>query len=284
MAEKEQLILDLRRIAENNYELSAGEEPRTYISRMFKYIGDPDPELRDDLIYSTFYMWIGEKEFFSEAEQKDMLDTLISENYLLYRFGNMGDETVFTRTFSILVIVLILARHRKKSFLSMDSFLKVKNTLIRYYQEERDLRGYIEDYGWAHGAAHGADAMDELAQCEESDEVILQEVLGAMQKVLYNEKFLLSNEEDERMARVVYRMIKTNRISREMITQWIEGLSQCCEWERTRSQYIARVNTKNFVRCLYFKLLHNEIPGYYPDILCRVEAMLNRFFEVDKCI
>jgi hypothetical protein len=25
---------------------------------MLQYIGDPEPELRDDLIYSTFYHWI----------------------------------------------------------------------------------------------------------------------------------------------------------------------------------------------------------------------------------
>ncbi|WP_245850681.1 DUF2785 domain-containing protein [Paenibacillus herberti] len=39
---------------------------------------------------------------------------------------------------------------------------------------------------WAHGAAHGADALDEIVQCEECTAEIHKEVLSAIQKVLFN--------------------------------------------------------------------------------------------------
>ena len=52
--EKQQLILDLRRIRDNDYNLIEGEIVSDYLDLMLKYIGDHDAELRDDLIYLTF--------------------------------------------------------------------------------------------------------------------------------------------------------------------------------------------------------------------------------------
>ncbi len=282
MPEREKLLLDLRRIAENGYNLPDGESVHEYVDMMLLYIGDADPELRDDLIYSTFCEWICEKEYFSDEDLKYILNILIDENHLFYCIGNDGDNTVFTRTFSALVIVLILMQHRKIPFLSYDMFIQVKNAIINFYGREGDLRGYIEKYGWAHAAAHGADALNELIQCQESNTEIFCEILDAIKKVLYNTKYLFCNEEDERIARVVYRMIKKNSVDYQSFSSWFEELTQCCDWERTREQYIERVNTKNFVRSLYFKLVHNKD---FPDIsstLINIEKKLNRSLQIDK--
>lgn len=281
--EKEQLVLDLRRIEGNSYNASR-EEVVQYTDIMLRHIGDTDPELRDDLIYNTFSEWICEKEYFCEKELLNILSILTDENHLFRGIGNDGDETVFTRTFSILAVVLILIQHRKKAFLTDEMFIRVKNSIIRYYQEERDLRGYVDGNGWAHGAAHGADALDELVQCEESGEGIFNEILESIKKILYNGKYLFHNEEDERIARVVYRMIKGKPAAARLLNDWFDGLSQCCGWEKTRKQYIARVNTKNFVRCLYFKLVHNKVEPNIADRLLEVEAKLNRFLQFDKDI
>lgn len=284
MSQKEQLLSDLRRIAENRYDLYSGESVSQYVDKMLQNIGDTDPELRDDLIYNTFCEWICEKEYFSGQDLRHILGILMDENHLFYKIGNDGDETVFTRTFSILVMVLIISQHRGKHFLDYNGLIQVKNAIIKYYGEEKDFRGYIDEYGWAHGAAHGADALDELVQCEESNEEIFREILDSMKKVLYNEKYLLCNEEDERMARVVYRMVKRNSLAYRTINHWIDGLNQCCAWERTRKQYVARVNTKNFVRCLYFKLVHNQVAPDIRNTLLNIEGSLNRFLQVDKDI
>lgn len=284
MLEKEQLLLDLKKIRENKYNLDEGESIFAYTDLMLKYIGDTNSELRDDLICTTFYEWICEKEYFSQEELRHMLIILMDENHLFYHIGNDGDNTVFTRTFSILVVTLILYQHRKKSILTYDMFVKVKNNLIRYYQEEKDFRGYIDEYGWAHGAAHGADAMDELIQCKESDDTIYQEILQAIKRVLYNGKYIFYNEEDERITLLVYRIIKKNLIPYQLINNWIEELSCCCDWERTRRQYVVRVNTKNFVRCLYFRLMHNQTSNDISNTLFNVEGRLNRFLMADQDI
>lgn len=277
--EREQLILDLCRIRDNKYELAEGESTSKYIDLMLKYIGDTDPELRDNLIYETFCEWIHEKNYFNEKELKEILSRVIDQEHLFYHIGNYEDNTVFTRTFSVLLVDLILNQHRSRDFLNNEEFIKIKNDLIRYYQQEKDLRGYTDEYGWAHGVAHGADALGELVQCKESDEDICKEVLDSFQGVLYNEKYIFFNEEDERISQVVYTIIKKNLLPYESISNWIDGLASCCDWERTRNQYIARVNTKNFVRCLYLKLMHYERAAEICNALFRVEGKLNRFLQ-----
>lgn len=279
---REQLIIDLRKIRENQYRVAEGQNPWEYILSMLNHIGDIDPELRDDLIYNTFCEWIDVKEFFNEDQIRYILSTLMDKEHLFYQIGSDGNDSVFTRTFSVLVVVLILNRHRKKAFLSVDEFTDIKNKLIEYYTSEIDLRGYIQKMEWAHAAAHGADVMDELVQCHECNEDMIKEILNAFKKIMYNRKYIFHNEEDERISRVVFRIIKGNLLSKQAIIKWLEELSECTKWQSDRMQYVARVNTKNFIRCLYFKIMHYDSTLDIINTIFNVEERLNRFLKIDK--
>uniref|UniRef100_UPI00403F226B DUF2785 domain-containing protein n=1 Tax=Paenibacillus sp. FSL R10-2734 TaxID=2954691 RepID=UPI00403F226B len=274
---REQLIIDLQRIEENNYELRSGEQLRDYVKLMLEYIGDPQPVLRDDLIYSTFYKWINEKQWFSDAELRELLLILLDEQHLFYHIGSKEDQTVYTRTFSVLVVALILQRHREQAFLDNAVFTNVKESLIRYYEEEKDLRGFMDEEGWAHAAAHGADALDELVLCSESDAAVREEVLAVLQRMLYNDQYIFSDDEDERIATIVATIIDHNLLPQQSILDWIVSLEQCGGWPRSRGQYVARVNTKNFVRSLYFRLLPMKENLDTVTALLKVETNLNRF-------
>lgn len=280
--EREKLIGDLRRIADADYKLSNGEEAMGFARLMLQYIGDTDPYLRDKLIYSTFCQWVCEKQYFINEEINELIDVVLDEKHLFFYIGNEGDDTVFTRTFSVLLIDLFLYLNRNNGYLSMNKFMKVKDSLIRYYNEEKDLRGYLEVKGWAHAVAHGADAMCELVRSKESDESIRLEVLNSLQKVLSNGKYLLSNEEDERMTRIVFLLVAKELLPKESIYKWIEGLAKDISSQYSREQYIVRVNTKNFIRCLYFSLMHQENTKDITDLLFSTEEKLNTFIQIDK--
>jgi hypothetical protein len=276
---REQLIRDLQRIEENDYELRSGEQLRDYVKLMLEYIGDPQPKLRDDLIYSTFYKWINENQWFSDAELRELLWILLDEQHLFYRIGSTEDQAVFTRTFSVLVVALILQRHREQALIDNAEFTNVKEALIRYYEEEQDLRGFMQEEGWAHAAAHGADALDELVLCSESDAAIREEVLAVIQRMLYNEQYIFSDEEDERIATIVATMIDHHLLPQQSIVDWIRNLEQCGGWPRSRGQYVARVNTKNFVRSLYFRLLPIKNNPAMLEALLKAEMNLNEFTQ-----
>ncbi|OMC75121.1 hypothetical protein BK121_03700 [Paenibacillus odorifer] len=274
---REQLMIDLQRIEENDYELRSGEDIKDYVKLMLEHIGDPEPVLRDELIYSTFYKWINEKRWFNDAELRELLWILLDEQHLFYHIGNKEDLTVYTRTFSVLVVALILQRHREKVILDSSEFIKVKQGLIRYYEEERDLRGYMEKEGWAHAAAHGADALDELVLCSESDAAVREEVLAVIQKMLYNDQYIFRDEDDERIATIIVTIIDHHLLPQQSITDWILNLAQCGSWPRSHSQYVNRINTKNFLRSLYFRLLLTEKNMDIVDVLLKTEKNLNEF-------
>lgn len=180
-------------------------------------------------------------------------------------------------TFSVLVVVLILQRHIEQPFLDLSEFTHLKERLIGYYIEERDLRGYMTEGGWAHAAAHGADALEELVRCVESDEAVQLEVLAAIQGMLYNGRYVFSDDEDDRIASIVVTIIEHDLLSPSLIIHWFGQLEQCCDWPQSRSMYMICTNTKNFLRSLYFRLLHHNRGTELMDAIIKTEAKLNRF-------
>jgi len=270
-------MTDLQRIEKEQYQLREGEQLQDFLLLMLHYIGDPQPELRDDLICTTFYEWFHDENMLTETELHSLLAVLTDEQHLFYQIGSEGDPSVFTRAFSILPIALITERHRKQPFLDQAEFQHLRNSVLRYYKEEKDLRGYLPEGGWAHSVAHGADALDELVQCPESDAALQHEVLAAIQGKLHNGMQIFSEEEDERMVRIVDTIIDKSLLPQQEIANWISGLTHCADLPQSRGPRIARVNSKNFLRSLYFrrgKISRGEV---LDAAILAGEAKLNRF-------
>ncbi|MEK3795623.1 DUF2785 domain-containing protein [Paenibacillus sp. FSL R7-0204] len=273
-----ELIHKLHRLEEEQYILREGESIQDFTDLMLRHIGDPEPELREH-IYSTFYIWLKRDNKFTDGEMRHLLTVLMDDRHLFYRIGSEGDHSVLTRAFAVLPIALIMQRDRIQPFLTPKDFQHLKRSLLRYYQEEKDLRGYLAAEGWAHAAAHGADALEELIRYKESDIEVQHEVLMAITGMLHNGVRIFDEEEDERMANVVDTMISESLLPQQEIADWIHSLAQCTEWPDTRAQRVARVNGKNMVRSLYFRTLarHDWNHRRLTSAMLAAEAKLNRF-------
>lgn len=270
-------MIDLKRMEKEHYQLREGEQTQEFIALMLQYIGDPQPELRDELIYPTLYQWINEENRFTETELCTLLAILTDEQHLFYHIGSEGDQSVFTRTFSVLPIALIVRRHTKKPFLDHVEFQNLKHALLRYCKEEKDLRGYLHEDGWAHSAAHSADALVELIKCPESDAAVQLEVLAAIEGMLHNGIQIFSDEEDERIASIVDTMIEKSLLPQQEIADWIRGLTDCVDWPRSYVQIIARVNSKNFLRSLYFRAGQDSCGNIFTPVILAAETKMNKF-------
>lgn len=271
------LMLDLQRIEKDEYQLREGEQHLDFLPLLLQYIGDPQPELRDNLIYPMFYKWIKEENRFSEEELRSLLTVLTDENHLFYNIGREDDQSVFTRTFSALPITLIVQRHRQNPFFNQAEVEQLMHVMLRYFREEKDLRGYLSVGGWAHSASHGADVFVELVQCEESSNAMLLEVLVAISGMLHNDRLIFCDEDDERLVEIVDTMIEQELLPHHEITNWISGLAQCCNLPRSRSQMIARVNSKNFLRSLFFRRRQESRVNELNKVILSTEEKLNRF-------
>lgn len=271
------LKLDLQRIEKDEYQLREGELHQDFLPLLLQYIGDPEPELRDNLIYPMFYMWIKEENRFSEEELRSILTVLIDENHLFYKIGSEDDHSVFTRTFSALPIALIVQYHRQNPFFHQTEIEQLIHTMLRYYKEEKDLRGYLSVGGWAHGVSHGADVFVELVQCEECSVGMLREILVAISSMLHNDRHIFSDEDDERLVNIMDMMIEKRLLPIQEIANWISDLARCCNLPRSRNQVIARVNSKNFLRSLYFRRGQDSRGNNLNTVIHATEAKLNRF-------
>lgn len=154
----------LQKIATNEFSLPGDLLHTEIIASALDHIGSPDPVLRDELIYATLARWIMGAHLTS-AEITSLLDTILDEAHLGYRLGESNTDSVFTRSFSLLLLPPILIAHRERNFLPAEKILEVFSRVMEYLDKERDWRGYIPGKGWAHAAAHAADTLDDLVQC-----------------------------------------------------------------------------------------------------------------------
>lgn len=270
------LLADLRRIEDDEYQLRPGEQPADFLPALLAHIGDPAPELRDELVYPTFHAFV-EGDRLTEDELRRLLDTLLDDRHLFHGIGGAGDPTVFTRTFSMLVVALVLRRHQRRPFLTADGFTRVRDALLRYHCEERDLRGLVAEGGWAHAAAHGADALTELVRCPEADPATRHAVLDVLRGVLHNGTTIFAEEDDERIATVVDTLVEESLLPAREIAEWLGGLAACADQPRSRAQVVARTNTKNLLRGLHFR---RPRAGLLAAAILAAEARVNKFRAV----
>lgn len=278
--EKEQLKVDLKRIKDNEYNLREDEKVIDYLDLMLKYVGDTDPELRDVLIYNIFVNWIEEKEYFSNEELTNLLNRILSEDFIFYNIGCENDDSVLRRSFSILLVNPILCAHLDRDFLDKDMILKTKDCLIKYFDEEKDLRGYDSKKGWLHALAHAADGMHVLLNCKGITEDICKEVMFAIENRLCEGKEFLSAEEDERLTTIIYYDIMGDKLlTDEYICNWIEGLSKVLEIKDKITRFKARTNVKNIIRSLYFRMLHLENNEQISKAIIELEKKVNLYLD-----
>lgn len=278
--EKEQLKANLRRIKENEYNLGDGENINDYVNLMLKYIGDNNPEVRDELIYTTFVNWIEEKGYFTDEELKVLLNTILSEDFAFYNIGSENDDSVLRRSFSILLVNPILCVHLDKEFLGEEMILKTKDCLIKYLNEEKDLRGYDKEKGWLHAIAHVADGIHALINCKGITEDICKDIMGTIANKLLEGREVFNAEEDERLITIIYYdIISDNLLSNEYICNWIDGLSKVVEIKDKETRFRARTNVKNFIRSLYFRLLHLENNEEISKAIIDLEKKINLYLD-----
>lgn len=258
MLDEQTLKERLREIAGDNYKAPTRPELYPLVLAMGTYTGTLDPELRDDLIYMTMTTWI-ERDVFEPKDLNEILMVSLNEQHLFYGLGEKDTDSVFTRTFSMLIVAAVLAAHRRHPFLPDSELQVIKSKILRYLDSEKDLRGYIPVKGWAHAAAHAADALAELVQCAAMGTEELHEILIAMRRVLGTMETVYICEEDERLVTAVLAAWQRAEISDESTIQWLESLTPVEDSDLPfQDKYRSFVNSKNFLRSLTFRT--NRLP------------------------
>lgn len=239
-------------IQQNNNEISY-EEIKELLPQMLDNIGSIDFELRDDLIYSTFYNWIVNEKL-SNEDVKEITKVILSESKIFFHIGESGNDTVFTRSFSVLLIPLLLYIGEKNEIFEDQDIVNIYNKLTKYFELEKDYRGFLEDKGWAHAVAHTADAIKEIARFKIIDKDKLIKILELIREKTSIDSTFYTDGEDERLVLAVYEILKRDLITKEEIEIWIESFGNYEKKDSFRQDFIINMNIKNFLRSLYFRI------------------------------
>jgi len=247
----------LESMTSNGYRVPDVIDTKDLTDYMLDNIGSPDPDLRDRLVYSTFSHLIISKKIDCSL-LRGVVSKVLDDNHLFYKIDQKDDLAVFTRTFSVLIVAAALYRHRDEVVFSEDEIFGIYKKVIRYAKEEMDLRGYVDEYGWAHSAAHTADALDELALCAEIDRGKVCTILDTVKAKIVEPLSVFICEEDERLAVVCVSILERGVLSLGEIVSWIKSFNKGIDKGNYMENYSAKLNIKNFMRSIYFHVFKNE--------------------------
>lgn len=228
-------------------------EQNQFIEQLLEHMGSIDSQLRDDLIYTTWNYWITQ-DILSKEQLNYILSKSFDDQHLYYKLGEQATDSVFTRSFSLLLIAVLIEAHHRNSFIAEEHLDIMHQQLIHYMLHEKDSRGYVEEKGWAHAIAHGADVIESFAK---SSLIASQYVewLKTIRNIICLSTNVYVHFEDERLARACMTILNANSLTDHSIENWICSFT---DWNRSdlwHQEYIRIFNVKNFLSCLYFKLI-----------------------------
>lgn len=223
---------------------------------MLENIGNPDPYIRDTLINSGFYELILNEKVTVE-QVTNILQTCIDDQHLYLNIHqNEQNDAVFVRSFSALVIALIVYKDIENRYLPEALIIEALEKSSNYLNLETDYRGYIEERGWAHAVAHGSDLLAQVILHPLFDQILtVNQCLVTLQKCLTT-AYAYIDDEDERMLPVIDGLLQ-NGLSDEQLKRWVIHLADFEEHDELK-YYRKQWNVKRFLFTLYAHLLQTK--------------------------
>lgn len=165
------------------------------IQLLLNQLGHTDAKIRDLLVYRIFTVAF-KQNVLSNKQIREILN-YIKEHKLLYFEIDKNGDGVFTRSFTSLLLALILYSKRlDREFFESGELRFLMNEMVLYYNKEKDYRGFVDGKGWAHSLAHGADVFDELVQYHDLSledlniivDCLLQKVVSVNESLIFGEE------------------------------------------------------------------------------------------------
>ena len=233
-------------------------------------IGNPNPEIRDDLLYNLFHNLFMSQSF-SKEKLCQITNTLLSRDYLFYDMTNESPDSVLKRSFTLLQIDTLLQRHLKTPFYTQEELETLFYAFTSYFNQESVLTGYHPSKGWIHTIAHGADVIRTLAKCREleEDHLILLSMLA--KRKFTQGKHVYDVNEDDRMAKAVISIMDQDKLTSAFWVDFVCLLETIEEDLPYEMMIYSKTNRKNLMRSLYFQL---KKTGIYPDVLQKLSISL----------
>jgi hypothetical protein len=216
-------------------------------------LGSTDPVERDEFAYPILATWI------SEGVYDDLLAGLGDGMTagLTQGLGESGTDSVFRRSFSALVLAECVERDNAELLLPPAKILDWGDRVTGWLVRERDARGFVNDRGWAHAIAHGADALGVLAASPHfglNELTVLLDVIA--DRVLMETSTPLISGEPDRMALATMTVLRRRLVPLRIIEPWLARITAAATatGAADRDPYRVTANPEAFLRALHIQV------------------------------
>jgi hypothetical protein len=195
--------------------------------------------------------------------------------------GEDGTDTVFRRSFSVLVLAECIERATTvDTGISGDTVLRWGDRIAGWLVRERDLRGFVPGKGWAHALAHGADALGVLAQAPSVGRLELTVLLDVLaDRLLTPTRARLVHGEDDRLAMATMQILRRDLVGLDVLEPWVARLAERSRpaAENGGDPYLVTGNVQSYLRSLHLQV---ALAGRPPA--CRADLLLVLIEQLKK--
>jgi hypothetical protein len=254
-------------IQKNDYRIPEGLDEFEAVKLVISSLSSPNGEIRDDLGYTILVKWLIKEHILNGNQLKNILKQAISDDMLYFKIGESETDSVFQRSFSSLLIALVLVRDNQEQFLSKEDFIKTLYRLVEYCKLEKDFRSFVNGKGWAHAPAHISDALDECVRSRYADLSECKVLWKSLQTLIENAPHVFDAEEDERIATPVIAMVELKKVSFTELLQWLQKIdihqlnNEPDDATERYAKLTKKVNFKHLIRCLYLRMKEKSLIG-----------------------
>jgi hypothetical protein len=210
-------------IAADHYHPPVGASVPELSAELSDRLASPDPEWRDDIAYSTLVSWIYQQRLLDADALRPLVTRWLGN--LQFHVGTTGSDDVFLRSFSALVLSVVVARDNAAPFLEEHDVRTILDAALGYLAAEQDVRGYVPENGWAHSAAHTSDLLKFLARSRYVRTADQSKILAAFGHKLTATPAVFVFGEDERMARAVLSVVKRGDFDLDGFRTWVTAIT-----------------------------------------------------------
>ena len=232
---------------------------REEIQWLLEHLGDSSPEIRDDLVFISLARGIQE-ELFTQEQFHFISEGISSDGGLDKEIDKVGLPTL-ERSFRTLIYANLLSEDaNQQSIFYQELNAGIRNVLLNqglyYLSKEKDTTGFSSQYGWVHAFAHGADLLTEVVCHPDFPKNRIHEVFDILGKLFKRISIRFTNDEDWRLARVLYEPILQGKLEQEQVASWIKAVDFPIE---EREDFYKFSNFRSFLLEVYVQLDQRNI-------------------------
>ena len=248
---EQEMITQLKIKQGNNLALTQEE-----LEWLWENIGNPNPEIRDDLVFNLFGQFIFEQ-LITREQLRWLIEKMNVTNPLEYRIEETGSVTAY-RSFSALVMGMILQVDGDQTS-GYDSCLTNSERVtwmqngIGYLKREKDRMGYDEKLGWVHAFAHGADLLGTIISHPKCTQEYVVEALEVISDIFQKSQQPFIDEEEKRLGLAIFFGIESGNLSQQLLCEWMKK-QRFEELDGSRESYYRLAMYKSFLATIYFRI------------------------------